>query len=311
MGRYQDLLHPRLRDKRQKRSKRRHDAENDITTPRLQQQEAQNGTPTVDQSWPSKLTALHCSVHICSSRRHLHPKSTAQDSINQPVPRTRHSILHPSLPRPVRHLIFSIYDVVTILVLTLHIYVFLSSITSLMAFCTTQAIVTYPDWALPPIEDCPHSSDLNKTEHCRVLSMQERCERLNWNIHGAGGFSSAVAAVLAGIHVAALLCRVGEMCYTWIMLMKAKWKERNSEKRETTWDWHDSPRDIDIHTRGVASSTKEGRLTMISEEECTTGGKIRRRKEADGSDGNGNEQSKTSSGASGNLGDVLLACLVP
>ncbi|KAH7066107.1 hypothetical protein BKA63DRAFT_378282, partial [Paraphoma chrysanthemicola] len=70
--------------------------------------------------------------------------------------------------------------------------------------------------------------------------------------------------------------------------------------------WRNPPRDIDIHMR----ATREGGLlTGISEEEHSTGGVLRRRRQANTTRSNGSVRSKTSA-ALEKMEDVLLECLV-
>jgi hypothetical protein len=205
--------------------------------------------------------------------------------------------------------LLSSYDIIIIIIMILHIFIFYSLITPLMAFCYTRAVTVYPDWALPKVQGCSDSLNPHKPVNCRVVSMRERCERMNWNIHGAGGFSSAIAAILASVHVAALLCRLVEVCFIWYETAKEKTEEKREEKKKREAKWEACPRDIDIYTRG-ATKTGPGRLTIVSEEEHDTGGDVTQRRGNHG-DTRGSEQSIMSSEASVTLIDVLLECLVP
>jgi hypothetical protein len=227
------------------------------------------------------------------------------------TPSTYHPLLHPTITPSLRYILLSIYDTTITIIMILHIFIFCSLIAPLMAFCYTRAVAFYPDWALPRVEGCSESLDPEKPANCRIINMRERCERMNWNIHGAGGFSSAVAAILASVHVAALLCRTVEMCVIWYVMAKGKVKakRRKRENMESERDWEKPPRDVDIHTRDTAK-TGPGRLTIVSEEEHDTGRNVTQRQKK-----NRNtteiEQSTTGSGALGTLGDILLECLVP
>ncbi|KAF1916631.1 hypothetical protein BDU57DRAFT_449258 [Ampelomyces quisqualis] len=75
--------------------------------------------------------------------------------------------------------------------------------------------------------------------------------------------------------------------------------------------WHVQPRDIDIHARGQAPSERPGRLTVISEEEQSVGGRLTRRRRADHSRSGESGVSRIDLGSQGRREEGFLECLVP
>jgi hypothetical protein len=265
---------------------------------------ANQGSLTVHPSWLLKLAAWYYALR--SSLTQKRPKSQrSEDDALPTTPPTSHPLLRPSLDPLLHYLLLSIYDAILIVILTLHIFVFFSLIPPLVTFCHTFGTLMYPDSRLPEIKGCIDSLDPDKPAPCPKIGTQERCERMNWNMHGAGGFSGAVAGILAGVHLVAVLCRIAEMGVVWFEMARGRMEGRRVVRESIG---QEAPRDVDIHTRGSAKKGP-GRLTIISEEEQGTGGEGTERGESENQ--SESQQSRTSSGGSGNLGDVLLECLVP
>lgn len=135
------------------------------------------------------------------------------------------------------------------------------------------------------------------------LNLEARCARLNWFIHIAGGFASALAATLAVVHISVVVLRLYELVLRFINGQKEK-------KGSVELDWQHAPRDVDIHTRTAPTvRATTSRLSRISEEEYSIGGGVVRRRHTIQSKGStrwvGREEGK------GRLEGVLLECLVP
>lgn len=233
-------------------------------------------------------------------RRSFTPPNTA-------TPKIYHPLFHPSLPQPARLALLTLYDATLIALVAIHIYIYISSIDPGLAFCDTyQGLPT-----LFSLHERGQSARLRKSEPSVVLelTMKEKCQRLNWTIHGAGGVAGVVAANLAVLHLAAMLCR---FCECAILA----WEQRTVEReKKYVIEWQDPrvlPRDVDIHARvthAAMSLDVPGRLTRISEEEVSVGGSIRRR--TDKSVGNQSSRTMEREGEEGRLEGMLLECLVP
>jgi hypothetical protein len=247
--------------------------------------------------WSTKLPALYHRVRNYVAFRNRRTEQQSKHTF-QPAPRSYHDILQPEIPPSVRFVLLTLYDTVLILVLTLHVYRFVNLIAPRKDFCYTHDNAKYPYWK-------PRRTNLILSG-ARQLSndLGAQCRWYNPSITAAGGCASAVAALLAATHAAAMACRLLEPCYIWIIAtqLKRRGKSKATIRQVVETGWDCSPRSIDIHGRGVASSIRTGRLTQISEEEHDAGGVARRRR---------SDQSKDSKGSSAKLDDVLLECLVP
>jgi hypothetical protein len=309
---YRELLHPsaEVEKKGMSETEIKHGDERVTSFNKMEQRHSTDSATTQESqtahsSWPPKLIVWYHTLRSFLIQQHTNWRQVEDDFLLT-TPPTYHPLLRPTLSPKLHYLLLSIYDTILIIVLTLHIFVFFSLMFPLIAFCRTSDTLMYPDSNLAKIKGCIDSLDPDKAVDCPPMGMQERCERMNWNIHGAGGFSGAVAAILAGVHLVAILCRISEMGVVWLELIKMGMKKRRVERDSVA---QEAPRDVDIHTRGRAKKGT-GRLTIISEEERDTGGEGTQKK--DESENNSeSQQSKTSSGVSGTLGDVLLECLVP
>jgi hypothetical protein len=230
----------------------------------------------------------------------------ALDTIDPSIPRTYHPLLRPAIPPIVRLAMLSLYDAFLMLILISHNYTYHSLITSSENFCDTKEVVSYPDWKLEPLNISQVAVG------SRVPSMVERCQRYNWNIMAAGGFSGTVAIILAAIHLAGGTCRLAELCYTSKSLAKEnKELKKGTELGEQENKWHASPRDVDIHNRGTVTSGRTGRLTGVSEEEYNTGDETVRSRRANKSQGSESGTSKATCRGSRNVEETLLECLLP
>jgi hypothetical protein len=187
----------------------------------------------------------------------------------------------------IAHIPLLLYNALLVVVLTLHIRTFVNLLVPSMAFCYTSKVVAYSGndifSALEPSKEY-------------VPSMQERCQRYNWNFAAAGWSSSAMAGLLAMAHAAAILCSLAELCIAWTARIKQQWNSRVAKTQAAKDTWSSLPRDVDIHSRDAS------RLTMISEEEHKTG-TVKR----------GEDESRNSGGSvsSGRVEEVLLECLLP
>jgi hypothetical protein len=245
-------------------------------------------SPTSHSTWLPKLAAWYHAFRSFLIQQYTKRQQSTDDS-PPTTPPTYHPLLRPTLDPLLQYLLLSVYDAILITVLILHIFIFFSLISPLLTFCHSYGTLMYPDYRLSEIKGCIDSLDPDKPAPCPKMGMRERCERMNWNIHGAGGFSGAVAGILAAVHLVAILCRVVEMGIVWYELARGRMKmkaERESVGRE-------APRDVDIHARGRAKKGP-GRLTIISEEEHGTGGECTQRKDDNDKDSE-SRQSKTSS----------------
>jgi hypothetical protein len=215
------------------------------------------------------------------------------------TPRSFHPLLQPVILPSVRTVLLILYDAILIAVLALHIYSFLHLINRRVRLCYINLDgKNEPRAADPPI------AGTNKVDDKMIAG----CQWLNASITSAGGVASAVAAILAATHVAALVCRLYAACSVWYTALKSKIQSKNraSPKQDAEPEWHCSPRHVDIQTRYVPASGTAGRLTQISEEEHDAGGVARRRHHRSKSG-----QSGTSKASSTKLENVLLECLVP
>jgi hypothetical protein len=219
-------------------------------------------------------------------------------------------VYHPLWQSPVcatfRLIILTLYDAILLLILVSHDYMYRKSIVPSEEFCDSTEVVSYSDLKLPPLDE----SDM--AIGYRVPPMVERCQRYNWNITAAGGFSSTIATILAATHLAAIICRLVEFGHAWVTFAQESRKlkrERKSGKRNSVW--HVPPREVYIHHRGTMTSDRTGRLTAISEEEHNIGGEAVRRRRAHKSKSSESIQSKASSGGTRNVEEMLLECLMP
>jgi hypothetical protein len=230
--------------------------------------------------------------------RHNIDKREATMYPGRTTPRSYHLLLQPVIMPSVRTILLILYDAILISVLALHIYSFIHLIDKREKFCNTNLDRT----------NRTRADDPASTETDEAAKTKAGCRWFNASITSAGGVASAVAAMLAATHIAALVCRLYEVCSVWYTWLKAKMKskEKVSPGAEAETEWHCSPRHVDIQTRHDAASGRPGRLTQISEEEYDAGGVARRRHHKSRSGASG-----PSKASSTKLENVLLECLVP
>jgi hypothetical protein len=200
----------------------------------------------------------------------------------------------------IQTLLLIAYDSTLTVVMVLHIYNFFHLIRPRETFCYTVHGLGGANHPRPPNQS-PTEADP------KVKLVIARCKWINANITSAGGFASAVAALLAAAHVAALVCRLLEPCFIWVTSLQSKIGKKGAYvEQDADTEWECSPRHVDIHGRHAPASGGPGRLTQISEEEYDAGGVARRRhyKSKSGESG-------MSKASSGKLENVLLECLVP
>lgn len=189
------------------------------------------------------------------------------------------------LSRPVNRIFTLFYDITSLFVLTSHVYVFFSLIEPNWALCDAAKLHLYEHR-----ETQPSSHEFNDLE---------KCQRYNWNFTAAGGFSSAMASLLATIHLAATFCMLVEIIYSWIYE-----SDRNGKDGR-----NDAQSDADVGTRETGSRAT-GRLTALSEEEHGAGSGTSTRRRINKSTSSEGAKSKASSSGSSRLEEVLLECLI-
>jgi len=197
----------------------------------------------------------------------------------------------------------SLYDVLVIFLLIAHTTTYRTLIAPIEDFCDSKDVVAYPDSDLEP--PLPGQIALGY----RVFGMGDRCQRFTWSITAAGTFSSTVAVILAVVHVAAMICRITELCYIWTKAAKEVRKVKKEDELDGQESkWHVTPRDVDIHDRGAMRS---GRLTIISEEEYNSGGDAVRRRRGHKSKSSESGRCKVTPGVKKKkVEQTLLECLV-
>ncbi|KAL5117151.1 hypothetical protein ACEQ8H_004976 [Pleosporales sp. CAS-2024a] len=211
--------------------------------------------------------------------------------------RMHHILPRRVMPAPGRLGLMLFYNAFLVLILASYNYTYRKLQPPSMNFCNKVEVVSFSESGLHELDKA------NPPNGSHAPSMVERCHKYNWNIIAAGGFSSTVAAMLATVHVAALVCKLVEMCSPWVR----RGVERGTRNRLGKYhgQGHETvtPRDVEIHGRGTAISDRTGRLTALSAEEYDTGAGVASRRR-------GAKRSKTSSRKSRSE-EILLSCLVP
>jgi hypothetical protein len=169
-----------------------------------------------------------------------------------------------------------------LLTLSSHIYIYTANIYPSLAFCYEH---DYPLWHFRP----------------NSLTLQQRCKRINWSIHSAGGCSATGAMVLAVWHFCALLSRlwgvldkrsVDRLSNGRFRGLKTKLQARRKRDADTgvdMLDWQHLPKDVDVRSRSTRRSARSGALTgmddipkrlpTVSQEELEIGMRRKRRRE--------------------------------
>jgi hypothetical protein len=283
--RYQKMLHPRTRVTKAARSKESvtaHATINNRNNYSLNEHGSSGRKPgkTAD-AYPTRFTKLASVYHGLNTRRIC--KMTAELDASA----------HDLAISPVVHVILLLYDAILVIILVLYVHTFAVLVAPSMAFCYSRKAMAYLDRGMSPIYEA------SQGQHLHGRSMQEICLRYIWNLTAAGGFSSAVAGLLAVAHAAAMVCRFEELCYVWTAWIKQRWKSKVAKLQASRDALARLRRDVDIHSRAAS------RLTMISEEERNTSGENTTRSQGDES------QSNEGSVSSGKVEETLLECLLP
>ena len=121
----------------------------------------------------------------------------------------------PTLPPSLLALLLTTFDLLTILILTLHTIFFFTALRPNLLFCYTPAARAYPSWAFHDSSSSSSAGDKQEWrkppwERKTQLSLVERCERVNWNMWVAGGFGTAGVVVVGGLHAVMLGVRAWE-----------------------------------------------------------------------------------------------------
>jgi hypothetical protein len=292
LGWYQELLHPRTGDSRRNEGNKRSDDSSLETETRISTE-----STTARPRWVTKLVAIYRRIRSWVTRHNV-DKREASMYPGRTTRRSYHPFLQPVIIPLVRTVLLILYDAILISVLALHIYSFIHLISKREKFCDTNFDGTNKSRADDPA----------LTETDEVAKTKAGCQWFNASITSAGGVASAVAAILAATHSAALVCRIFEVCSVWYTVLKTKRrsKDRMSQRKDAEPEWQLSPRHVDTQTRHDPASGRTGRLTQISEEEYDAGGVARRRHHKSRSAASG-----TSNASSTKLENVLLECLVP
>jgi hypothetical protein len=207
------------------------------------------------------------------------------------LPHTYHLLLYHTYTPLARHIFPTLWDAIVLLTLASHIYMYTSNIAPGLAFCEHH---NYPLWHFVPTSN--------------PLTLPQRCKRINWSIHSAGGCSATGAVVLAVWHICALAARfwsvVNEKSARRLRGgISRRWKDILRERRDGDagpgvgmLDWQCPPRDVDVRSRSTMrksnrSGTQIGTQTgmedverrgdTVGQEEMAVGmaGRRRRRRE--------------------------------
>jgi hypothetical protein len=295
------LLHPGTRDTRVgERSKGSDENSSRTLTQTPTESKSDKASAKAHPHWFTKLAARYRRIRSWITRHNVNKNQTSIHPART-TPRSYHPFLQPVIAPSVQTLLLIVYDAILIVVMVLHIHYFFQLIRPREMFCYTPRGLGGANHPRPPNQS-PTEADP------KVKPVIARCKWINANITSAGGFASAVAALLAATHVATLVCRLLESCFIWVTALQSKIgkKDSASVEQDTETEQQCSSRHVDIHGRHAPTSENPGRLTQISEEEYDAGGVTRRQhyKSKSGESG-------MSKANSGKLEDVLLECLVP
>jgi len=252
----------------------------------------------------SRLTSARRSIKALHHQYYHGHGTPPRLSRNTPI--TYHPLLHPNLPNLHRALLLSIYDSFLILILVLHIYYYITSIDPARDLCKSSLVsaATYNrykelGYAKQPVDT-----------HLAELDFKQRCARLNRFIHIAGGVSSALAAMLAFVHITTLILRACEIPSIYIVDIL----NGASVFQECAYDYRNPPRDVDVQRRVLRASTSPcaatGRLSRISEEEWSMGGGTVRRRHTMRTGGSERWVGEGDGEAREGLEGVFLECLL-
>jgi hypothetical protein len=224
------------------------------------------------------------------------------------TPRTYHPFLHRNVPSDYSFLLLIAYDILLACILAAHVWSYLLNIYPISLLCDSIYIgpAAYNDYKQGNSVTQPLEKDLEK------LDFVQRCGRLNSFIRIAGGFASALAAILVSIHFATLSLRVCELGLEHVDRKPGGTAGRTDVRNLDAWQH--APRDIDIHTRAalapISPRATRGHLSRISEEEHSTGGAAVRRRHTTRTGGSARWVSDEEVYVKRRLEGVLLECLL-
>jgi hypothetical protein len=166
-------------------------------------------------------------------------------------------LLHATYTPLTRHIFLTLWDAIVLLTLASHIYMYTSDIAPGLDFCNHN---NYPLWHFVPTSN--------------PLTLPQRCKRINWSIHSAGGCSATGAVVLAVLHFCALAARFWSVVDEKLARrlrggISRRWKSRLRERRDghvgqgvRMLDWQYPPRDVDVRSRStMRKSNRSGTQT--------------------------------------------------
>ena len=212
-----------------------------------------------DPRKPTHDTERHSATpqHVPQNRTSVNWIESLDNTPSPPCPldpHTYHPLLRPTYTSLTRHILLAVWDVIVLLTVTLHVYTYAANIRPSFAFCDEH---DYPLW---------HFYD-------QPATLQQRCTRINWRIHSAGGCSATGAVILALWHFCALMSRLWAVLDERVLrrledktLEKFKSKLRARRKRDNDVDvgmagWQCPPRDVDVRSRSARRSVESGALT--------------------------------------------------
>lgn len=169
-------------------------------------------------------------------------------------PHTYHPLLRPIYTSLTRHILLTVWDVIVLLTVTFHVYTYAANIRPSFAFCDEH---DYPLWYF----------------YDQPATLRQRCTRINWRIHSAGGCSATGAMILALWHFCALMSRIWAVLDERLLRRLEEktlkdFKSKLRAKREGDNDvdfgmagWQCPPRDVDVRSRSARRSVESETLT--------------------------------------------------
>ncbi|KNG45182.1 hypothetical protein DDE82_001795 [Stemphylium lycopersici] len=158
-----------------------------------------------------------------------------------------HPLLHLDFSTLQRLVLLTLWDVIMILTLSSHIYIFLRNIEPSLKMCHNP---------ISAHTSSPRSISL-------LLNSKAKCHRLNWRIHSAGGYSAGGAAILGTLHLFASTLRLYEYVRAKRPLKPRKTvsdglKRSRKRKQHGSSDeqhWRNPPRDIVVRPQSSPPQT--------------------------------------------------------
>lgn len=173
------------------------------------------------------------------------PSKRTRKTNSQPAsdyPPTYHPLLRSDFSTLQRLVLLTLWDVIMILTLSSHIYIFLKNIKPSLEKCHNPILAD----TLSPRSISP------------LLNSKDKCHRLNWRIHSAGGCSAGGAAILGALHLFTLMLRFYEYAKLNRPLdlrkrasdrLKRSRKRKEPSSSSDEEHWRNPPRDIDVRSR--------------------------------------------------------------